>query len=93
MGKLADTVNDLNKQLFTERERNDKLTSKLNLNKEEILKLQHRIQVLEAESRNNSTERTIMDNKENDDLVTAQTNLTFSSQWNSYVKAKSQQYE
>ena len=93
MGKLADTVNDLNKQLCTERERNEKLTSKLNMNKEEILKLQHRIQVLEAESRNNSTKRTIMDNKENDDLVTAQTKLTFSSQWNSYVKAKSQQYE
>ena len=93
IGKLADTVNDLNKQLCTERERNEKLTSKLNLNKEEILKLQHRIQVLEVESRNSSTERTLVDNKENDDIVTPQTKLTFSSQWNSYVKAKSQQYE
>ena len=93
MGKLADTVNELNKQLCTERERDEKLTSKLNLNTEEILKLHHKIQVLEAKSRNKSKEMALMENKENDDIVTAQTKLTFSSQWNSYVKAKSQQYE
>ena len=93
MGKLADTVNELNKQLCTERERNEKLTSKLNLNTEEILKLHHKIQVLEVKSRNKSKEMALMENKENDDIVTAQTKLTFSSQWNSYVKAKSQQYE
>ena len=91
MGKLADTVNELNS--LHRKGRKEKLTSKLNLNKEEILKLQHRIQAQEAELRNNSTERTLIDNKENEDLVTAQTKLTFSSQWNSYVKAKDQQYE
>ena len=69
------------------------LTSKFNLNTEEILKLQHKIKVLEAKSRDKSKEMALMDNKENDDIVTAQTKLTFSSQWNSYVKAKSQQYE
>ena len=93
MEKLADTLNDLSKQLCTEKERNEKLTSKLNLNKEEILKLQHRIQVLKAKSRNKSTEKILMVNKENEDILIAQTKLTFSSQWNSYVKAKNQQYE
>ena len=93
MGKLADTVNELNKQLCTERERNEKLASKLNLNTDEILKLQHKIQVLEAKSRDKSKENVLMENKENDDIVTSQTKLTVSSQWNTYVKAKSQQYE
>ena len=93
MGKLADTVNELNKQLSTERERNEMLTSKLNLNKDEILKLRLQIQLLEAEANNKSKEKTPMENKENNDILPAQTKLTFSSQWNSYVKAKSQQYE
>ena len=69
------------------------LTSKFNLITEEILKLQHKIKVLEANSRDKSKEMALMENKENHDIVTAQTKLTFSSQWNSYVKAKSQQYE
>ena len=34
-----------------------------------------------------------MDNKDNDDILTAPTKLNFSSQLNSYVKAKSQRYE
>ena len=71
MGKLADTVNELNTQFYTERERNEKLTSKLNLNTEEILKLQHKIQVPEAKSRDKSKEKALTENKENDDIVTA----------------------
>ena len=48
MGELSDSINELNKHLCIKRERNESLTAKLNLNQEEILKLQLRIQVLDA---------------------------------------------
>ena len=65
-----------------------KASIELNLNTGEILELQRKIQVLDAESRDKSKEKTLMENKEKDVILSAQTKFTFSSQWNSYVKAK-----
>ena len=93
MDKLAGSINELNKQLMIERERNESLTAKLNVKMEEIMKLQLRVQGLEMEASSKSEKKISIQKIEDRDIVPAKTELTFRSQWDSYVSTKRQQYE
>ena len=102
MGKLADSIKELNQLLCLEKERNESLAANLNSKMEENFELKLRIQVLEAAvnctptllRRENATAKNVPTQRKCDsDEVPAQEEPCFRSQWDSYVSKQSRQYE
>ena len=102
MGKLADSIKELNKLLCLEKERNESLAANLNSKMEENFELKLRIQVLEAAVNNtptllrreNATAKNAPTQRKCDnDEAPAQEEPCFRSQWDSYVSKQSRQYE
>ena len=102
MGKLADSIKELNKLLCLEKERNESLAANLNSKMEENCELKLRIQVLEAVANNTPTllrrENATAKNaptqgKCDSDEAPAQEDPCFRSQWDSYVSKQSRKYE
>ena len=102
MGKLADSIKELNKLLSIEKERNESLAANLNSKMEDNFELKLRIQVLQAAVNNRPTllrrENVTAKNaptqgKCDSDEAPAQEEASFRSQWDSYVSKQSRKYE
>ena len=93
MGKLADSIKELNKLLCLERERNESLAANLNSKMEENLDLKLRIQVLETAVNNTPDKFAPAQGKCDHEEAPAQVETSFRSQWGSYVSKQRRHFE
>eukprot|EP00112_Aurelia_sp_Birch-Aquarium-sp1_P010722 Seg2283.5 transcript_id=Seg2283.5/GoldUCD/mRNA.D3Y31 product="hypothetical protein" protein_id=Seg2283.5/GoldUCD/D3Y31 len=93
MGKLADSIKELNQMLSIEKERNESLAANLYSKMEENHDLKHRIQALEAAVNNTPVKNAPTQGKYNREEAPAQEKPSFRTQWGSSVHEKSRQYE